>query len=861
MGALGERPPADGATARRYGDVVRVNPPQTVELDGRDLRGPTGAVVRLSPREADVVRYLRDRAGHDVAREALERDVWQHGTAVRSEAVRVAMGRLIARLDEEPSLRGGIVATSPSRWRWQEPSFDATFIGRTSELTALAGLAGSARSAWVTGPGGIGKSRLAAAWAGRDPCVDLRDVADGVGLDRAVRAAVPLSGSLDDGPPLAVGVSELGLRRLVLDGVDALPGPVVAELVAGLLSSVEGLQVVVTARRAPPGAASLMLRPLAPDVAARVLRANLHPRRVPAWDDVDDGALAALCARLGGLPLALRLAASRAAVFGPDALLASLASDGGALTDEPSRRLDDVVAWTVRSLDPTERRHLVALVAFGALPLDAPGLRAEALIALVDRALATSDGRSVRPTAVVGALDADPGDAVWLDEVRSSLARRAEAAFRTYERTGATRITEADALAFEAAIPRSGPDDAAWLALAIDLHASAHVGGLARAGRLAAVDVEALPALLRARLLARRARAWTGTPRRLDGPELARLAVELTSNELDEALRADVLDALVVALLHAGDPPGALAALVARIDGFADPLVRAWLDARRGLLVGFLARPDAEASVDLVRGAAGLLEQHGHHNRAAIAMLWVADRLERAGLLDEANDVRADLQAVAARADDPLVRATAGLARTMLDIDRARYHDVVAVAVPLVDDLIARGARVSAVTVLSNAWCAWIELGEHELAGAAIERADRIVRALGARHLLPSCDLARSALSVSRGRAAEAVEPALRALRAFEEHGNALLVHTTRTWLGLMHRLAGDPDAARAWLAPGPGGSGHAERVREVALAGLEADGADDPATARASVQARYADAARRSWRVRVALRHATAAP
>ena len=225
----------------------------------------------------------------------------------------------------------------------------ALLIGRDAELATLTSMlwpAGRDRLVSVTGPGGVGKSLLAAAVVetahGRypdgcfsvdlstrdDPALALESIAAGTGLPEAA------------GATLSELVEALRGRCLlvVLDSAERLVpglGPLLAQLAAG----VEGLTLLVTSR-IPLGVRSerrFVLRPLptpldpgSPDATGRVRVSFEQVAASPAvqlfvertravlteFQLTADNAVAALCARLDGLPLALELAAADAAVAG-----------------------------------------------------------------------------------------------------------------------------------------------------------------------------------------------------------------------------------------------------------------------------------------------------------------------------------------------------------------------------------------------------------------------------------------------------------------------------------------------------------------------------------------------------------------
>ncbi|WP_380284165.1 ATP-binding protein [Kitasatospora purpeofusca] len=206
------------------------------------------------------------------------------------------------------------------------------FVGRQRELTELALLLAGHRLVTVTGPGGVGKSRLALRAAARATgafpdgtwLVEVAPVRDGRLLGHAALEALRLT----DGTarsPLEVLAEQLAGRRLllVLDGCEHLAAAC-AELAVALLRALPGLRVLVTSRvalrtagehllilaplpvgpREPAGAAGAL--PDAGRLFADRARAVLPSFAVTA---TNAGAIARLCRRLDGIPLAVELAA------------------------------------------------------------------------------------------------------------------------------------------------------------------------------------------------------------------------------------------------------------------------------------------------------------------------------------------------------------------------------------------------------------------------------------------------------------------------------------------------------------------------------------------------------------------------
>jgi predicted ATPase/DNA-binding CsgD family transcriptional regulator len=310
-------------------------------------------------------------------------------------------------------------------------------IGRGREVEEVAGLyAGDgARLVTLTGPGGVGKTRLALALAERLS----ERFPDGVywlELGRLADAGLVL-------PEVAaaLGVSEAGARGvadlirraldcretlLVLDNLEHLLA-VVPELGA-LLGTCPGVRLLATSReplglqweqlypveplglpdsRRDPSAATVGL---APAVALFVQRARAADPAF-ALTDANAAGIAELCRRLDGLPLAIELAAARVRLLPPAELLARLGDRLDLLAsrerDRPARHqtLREAVAWSFDLLSDEERAVLRRLAVFeGGCTLAAgeavcgPGDVLDALGSLVDKGLLTR----VSPDAAVG---------------------------------------------------------------------------------------------------------------------------------------------------------------------------------------------------------------------------------------------------------------------------------------------------------------------------------------------------------------------------------------------------------------------------------------------------------------------------
>ena len=276
------------------------------------------------------------------------------------------------------------------------PSPLTSFVGREREVAAVAALLrqDGARLVTLTGPGGVGKTRLALKVA-----AELAPVfADGV-------AFVPLAPVAD--PDLvaatvarALGVREvpgwspddllanaLGVRRLllVLDNFEHVVEA--APQVAGLLAACPNLAVLATSRAllrvsgehgfpvpplSLPGSATATTAAVVGSAEAVRLFIKRAQAVNPAFalTDANAAVVADVCRRLDGLPLAVELAAARADLLTPSALLSRLDRRLPLLTTGPRdaparlRTLRDAIAWSHALLSPAEQRLFRRLAVF-----------------------------------------------------------------------------------------------------------------------------------------------------------------------------------------------------------------------------------------------------------------------------------------------------------------------------------------------------------------------------------------------------------------------------------------------------------------------------------------------------------------
>ncbi|MBX6168206.1 MAG: AAA family ATPase [Thermobispora bispora] len=264
--------------------------------------------------------------------------------------------------------------------------FDPTpLLGRDDDLRRVRSLLATSRVVSITGPGGIGKTRLAHAVARVAPQPGVHFGAAG-----GVTAAEDLLGEI--GSALGVRDSVAGRRRLsprqladvrariarqldlapallVLDNCEHLV-EAVADLVAYLIATTRDLRVLTTSR-APLAIAAERVYPL-PQLGMADAVALFRDRATAARPGVrlDEDDVRAVVGRLDGLPLAIELAAAKVRVMSP-AEIARRLDDRFALLRGGDRSaharhqtLLAVIDWSWNLLGERERRALRRLAAF-----------------------------------------------------------------------------------------------------------------------------------------------------------------------------------------------------------------------------------------------------------------------------------------------------------------------------------------------------------------------------------------------------------------------------------------------------------------------------------------------------------------
>jgi len=421
-----------------------------------------GKPLKLGARAYDVLLALIETGGAVVSKDALLARVWpdrvveENALQVQISALRAAFGaerdlirtvsgrgyqftgeiRTLSVSPEERPSRGTdrVEAKSAAR-RTNLPAPVSPLIGRDDELHDIVALAASHRLITLTGPGGIGKTRLALAAAH----ALLPEFADGVWLVELaplsdpglVAAAATTALGFPAGDVSARRVAQgVGSQRmlLVLDNCEHVVDAA-AQLTEVVLRAGSRASIIATSRE-PLRAEGEQIYPVAPLAVPRreaeelwqfgavqlfTVRSQGTGAKLPADRELAS-AVASICRQLDGIPLAIELAAARASTLGVTELAAHLDDRFNLLTSgrrtalRRHQTLRATLDWSFDLLSDTERVILRRVAIFaGAFSLEAaiavaPGAGlasldiVDGLASLIEKSLITaeSDGVIVR---------------------------------------------------------------------------------------------------------------------------------------------------------------------------------------------------------------------------------------------------------------------------------------------------------------------------------------------------------------------------------------------------------------------------------------------------------------------------------
>ncbi|BDM73983.1 hypothetical protein HEK616_74700 (plasmid) [Streptomyces nigrescens] len=440
------------------------------------------AALRLGEHRA-VVPELRELLDRHPLRERLAallmRALFADGGQAEALVVFERTRRHLAEeLGTDPSaelvgLHHELLSADPSPSPIAPPAPLTAFVGRAGEVAAIAELLGEARLVTLTGPGGVGKTRLAvevcAAETQQVCFMELGALRDGALVPQALLRALGLRErglhvAAGDGDPLERLVAALSGRALllVLDNCEHLVEEVAASA-ARLLAACPRLKVLATSREAL-GVIGEHLHPVRPlDDGAAVELFTARARAVRRGFVPDPQAVRRVCVALDNLPLAIELAAARLRTVGLDELAARLtdrlavAARGTRAVDERHRTLRSVIAWSWDLLSGPEARAARRFAVFAEGAGVESALRVcdtdeETLESLADKSLLEWAGGRYRMLATIRAYAGERLDAAGeTAAVRQAhartlleLARAAEPWLRRHEQLGWLAVLAAE---------------------------------------------------------------------------------------------------------------------------------------------------------------------------------------------------------------------------------------------------------------------------------------------------------------------------------------------------------------------------------------------------------------------------------
>jgi predicted ATPase/DNA-binding SARP family transcriptional activator len=365
---------ASGQHAAAVGELEGLVAEQPLRERGWEL---LALALYRSGRQADALAALRavrrrlaDELGIDPGRGLRELEA-----AVLAQDPRLAPAPLRHNRASAPAPQ----AVTPAPQAGNLPFVLSSFVGRGGDLAAVAGLLDGHRLVTLTGPGGVGKTRLALEAARARTDADGPWLVELAGLRTPELLTATIAAALDL-PAASVPEQLAGMLvgrdlLIVLDNCEHLLAPA-AMLVHTLLARCGSVRILATSRESLGITGETVYE--VPPLDAATEAAELFLRRAAAaqsgWapGPGDEERIAALCAGLDGIPLAIELAAAQCRTLSvgqiADALKDrfTLLVGGSAGRPDRHRTLLDTVAWSDQLLQPAERRLFHRLGVFGA---------------------------------------------------------------------------------------------------------------------------------------------------------------------------------------------------------------------------------------------------------------------------------------------------------------------------------------------------------------------------------------------------------------------------------------------------------------------------------------------------------------
>jgi predicted ATPase/DNA-binding CsgD family transcriptional regulator len=382
------------AFERRSGEQIvaqflRIADESAPDLRESSIPDDVSAVV-----ERAMCREPHDRQSAAALGEEIQQLQARRGFPVDEMALRAEADR--------PEPRAAVVAAA-RRTLGNLPAEVTSFVGRSRELADVKRALSKSRLVTLTGVGGVGKTRVAERVA-RDRrrayphgvwLVELGELADPALLTQTVLTGLGVRAQ-PSGDALQVLIDSLSSRQLllVLDNCEHLLDEV-AGLSTALLRNCPNVQILATSRESlhVVGEAVLPVPPMAapePDRSGGVAGLSRYDAvalfteraaaAVPDFGLTEENyrAVAALCYRLDGLPLAIELAAGRLRSLSPEQILSRLDDRYALLTGgergRPDRQqtLRASIEWSYQLCTPAEQRLWARLCVFaGSFELDA----------------------------------------------------------------------------------------------------------------------------------------------------------------------------------------------------------------------------------------------------------------------------------------------------------------------------------------------------------------------------------------------------------------------------------------------------------------------------------------------------------
>ena len=750
------------------------------------------------------------------------------GTAPAGPAAPPAAGALVPATAGMPAATPDPTSTAPiPRTNLRSPI--TSFVGRDDDLARITGAFATSRLVTLIGPGGAGKTRLAAEAAARllermpDGVwlVELAPVADPADLPQAVLSlfgarelrllATPGATAV---APLDRLVEAIGDRRMLLvaDNCEHLV-EAAAKLADHLLARCPGLSVLTTSRE-PLGIAGEVLHPVGPLAvpdgevapaealafpAVRLLAdrgAAARPRFTV--DEATVGPVLRICRALDGMPLAIELAAARLHALSPEQVAARLddrfrlLADGRRTAAGRHQTLRAVIDWSWELLGSAEQVVLRRLSVFAGATQEA----AERVCAGPSPAGPAADEvlyllASLVAKSLVVAADGDGGVRYRMLETV-----RAYGAERLAEAGEEQALARAHAAWFLELAETAEPelrrrDQLRWLD-----RLTAERDNLHAALRWATDSGDAATAL---RLAAALGWYWTLTSARAESLEWTAKALALPGG--DAATRAQVLAFRALTVLSGG------------VD--LEPALAMGAEAMTAL--DALPADDPRRSHPVLTILPALLAMFANDDQAALARLaadhdhpdpWMAAAAHLlTGVLQvnlgEAAAAEREFDHALARFDELGERWGAGqamVARADLAATRGHHEQAMASLEDAMEALAGLGDREDVGQILIRRAGERARAGQVAEAEADLDAADRLAHEVGAEDQKLYVRLIRADLSRWQGRLEDAralLDGAIAAYRrgsfpVDQVHAMALVAR------GHIELAAGDPEAARA---------------------------------------------------------------